>query len=100
MKPHTREILECEVKLNQILKMYLDSGFLIVLKTCQKEINNNGKLRPGRFHLDKDTHDLLTHKNGYYLFLVKDKNIVIDGRLYEANDINFAKVIQWKGFFT
>lgn len=85
--------------INSLLKQYTEKNILIKVKTCQELVessNSDYKTRHGRFTLDKDEHDMLIAKNGFYLFLVKNNGFVLQGRVVLADDITFTKQLMWK----
>lgn len=88
----------CE-RVNDLLDFYLDNGIPIEIKTCQEWINrcDRPSLRHGRFKLEKDQHEVLLVKKGYYLFLVKSGDFIVKGKLVMAEDITFFKQVTWHG---
>lgn len=93
-----KEILENEKLLEKMLSIYHKLDIPIILKTCNQFIrtgNSNNPLRAGRFYLNKDEHLELTHKKGYYLFLLKNNNKVIGGSLISAKQVTFTKSFAW-----
>lgn len=84
---------------NTLLEQYYQKGIIIELKTCQDLIESGDPaypIRHGRFTLDKDQHDILVIKGGFYLFLVKNNGGIIKGKIVSAEDITFTKQVNWK----
>lgn len=86
---------------NQLIDYYAENKIPIEVKTCQEYIkrgyDRKGRVkeRAGRFTFDKDQHLELIHKNGYYLFLVKNESMIVRGQLVRARDIAYLKQIAW-----
>jgi hypothetical protein len=91
--------------LNQTIDFYAMNNIPIEVKTCQFFINRNdergnGK-RFGRFTFNKHQHEILLHKKGYYLLLVKHKDLIHKARIIKAEDIalsisDLRKQYTWK----
>lgn len=88
---------------NGLIDYYAGAGIPIEVKTCQEFIERGEAskydIRHGRFTLEKDQHDFLLHKSGYYLFLVKNGSLLVRHLLIPASDIGFMKQVTWRRIF-
>lgn len=84
---------------NELIDYYSKSGIYIEVKTCQDKVKRgeDGRYptRSGKFKLEKDQHDFLMFKDGYYLFLVKSGSLLVAGKVIKARDVPFAKTHTW-----
>lgn len=86
---------------NDIIDFYAENGIPIEVKTCKFKIGRESEhgrktlFRAGRFVLDKDQHQILQNQNGFYLFLVKDGDLLVKANLMKAKDLTFTRNISW-----
>lgn len=84
---------------NELVDFYSENGIPIEIKTCQEFIDRadvQGGVRLGRFVLDREQHEFLVHKKGYYFFIVKSGSLVLRAKLVEADDITFQRKLLWR----
>jgi len=84
---------------NELIDFYVENKIPIEIKSCQyhiKSSNSKYPLRLGRFVLDKEQHEFLEIHKGYYLFMVHHNGFLIKGKLIQAVDIPFSKLITWR----
>lgn len=90
--------------INDTIDFYADNGILIEVKTCQYVINrcdDKGDKRFGRFTFNPDQHEILLNKDGYYLLIVKNGDLVIKAKVIQACDVfqwmtNFQRKVCWR----
>ena len=84
--------------LNKIFNYYVNLKVPIEIKVCQK-LKSSGQekysLRTGGFHFCAEKVAKLTNQNGYYLFIVKDDDIIIRMKMILASDIKYKRFIMW-----
>lgn len=89
---------------NELIDFYADDGIPIEVKTCQEWINrvdDIGELRHGRFTFVKEQHEYLLCQDGYYLFIVRNGDMIVRSRLLKADDVfawmsNFRRQMTWR----
>lgn len=84
---------------DELVDFYSENGIPIEVKSCQEwqgRADNYGDKRLGRFVLDKEQHDFLTHKQGYYFFIVKAGSLVLRAKLLRADEITFQRLLLWR----
>lgn len=87
---------------DNLIDIVSDKGIGIEIKSCQKQIlsgNSKFPIRPGRFVLTKPQHTFLIANDGYYVFMVNDKRLLIKCRIIKASLIRFSPVVQWQRIF-
>lgn len=88
--------------IDDIVDFVSDSGQYIEIKTCESKIKSGDArypFRTGRFILDKAQHTFLINNNGYYVFLVKDKDLLIRSLIVPANRVDYKRWLIWKRLF-
>lgn len=88
-------------QINDIVDFVL-RGQYIEVKTCQYYINDFthlNVLRRGRFTLNKEQHDFLLSKNGYYYFILMADKILMSSKFVKAKDIEFKTPLVWTKIF-
>ena len=88
--------------IDDIVDYKTESGIYIEIKTCQSQIKSSipdYPLRIGRFNLNKAQHTFLTVHDGYYVFLVKNDDLLMQCKIIPAKKIKFKQLIIWKHIF-
>lgn len=94
---------------NGLIDFYDENGIPIEVKTCQEFIrrcDDDGATdnRLGRFTLERDQHELLLTQDGYYLFLVRNGDMLVCAKVMKASDVfawmsNFKRQVTWRFLF-
>lgn len=66
----------------------------VVVRTC-KETIGQGKFRNGMYRMNKEVHEDLVKKQGFYLFMTYLNSGGTYLKLVAANDITYARNICW-----
>lgn len=90
---------------NDLVDFYVDNGVPVEVKTCQQFINRVDDkpvaIRLGRFTFDREQHEYLLTNEGYYLFLVRNGDLLVHVDFLRADDVfawmsNFQRQLCWR----
>jgi hypothetical protein len=99
LRPIDKEFLRNKKRLDKVVDYYLKNNILLEIITCNEKVVDGDSQRFGRFIFEKDKLQVMKHRNGHYLLIVKNGIGINFAGIFEAEDIPDRQCICWKEFF-
>ena len=99
LREQDKKFLTNQKRLNKAMSYFRDNNILLEIITCTEKILDGDSYRFGRFIFDKEKHEVMKMRKGYYLLIVKNGIGINHAGVFDAEDIPERQCICWKEFF-